>query len=211
MFPLGSVSRRISGFPFITVLIILITSGVFYLELVRGDAFILRWSATPAEIMAGRRLETLVTSAFLHGGWLHIIGNMVFLWAFAPPMEEAMTSIRFLIFYLLGAVAAMGAQMWGDPDGTIPALGASGAVAAVMGAYLVTYPNDRIRTLILIPPIIRVVYIPAIVLIGLWIVLQFASYSTELAEARADTGGVAYLAHIGGAIFGAVTGRLFLR
>jgi membrane associated rhomboid family serine protease len=211
MFPLGSVSRSITGFPFVTALIILINAGVFYLELERGDAFVLRWSAVPAEISTGRDLETLITSAFLHGGWLHIIGNMVFLWAFGPQMEEAMNSLRFLVFYLLGAVAAMGAQVWGDPTGTIPALGASGAVAAVMGAFLVTYPRDTIRTLILIPPIIRVVYIPAVILIGLWIALQFASYSTELEQGRADAGGVAYLAHIGGAIFGAVTGRLFLR
>jgi membrane associated rhomboid family serine protease len=105
----------------------------------------------------------------------------------------------------------MGAQVWGDSTGTIPALGASGAVAAVMGAFLVTFPRDTIRTLILIPPIIRVVYIPAVILIGLWIALQFASYTTELQQGRADTGGVAYLAHIGGAIFGFVTGRLFLR
>ena len=210
MFPLGSVSRSITGFPFVTVLIIAATAGVFYLELERGDPFVLRWSVIPAKIMAGRTLETLITSAFLHGGWLHIIGNMVFFWAFAPPMEEAMGSVRFVIFYLLGAAVAMAAHVAGDPTSTLPALGASGAVAAVMGAFLVTYPRDSIRTLILMPPVVRMVYIPAIVLIGLWIVLQVVSVSMQTTEAAAG-GGIAYLAHIGGAIFGAVTGRLFLR
>jgi len=207
MFPLGSVSRRISVVPFITVLIILICAGVFYLELTQGDRFITRWAAVPSKVMDGRTVETLVTAAFLHGGWVHIIGNMIFLWAFAPAMEEAMGSLKFLIFYLLGAVAAGAAHIYGDPNSTIPMLGASGAVAAVMGAYLVTYPGDRIRTLILAPAP-RVFDLPAIVLIGLWIVLQVVSVTTETREA--NTGGVAYLAHIGGAVFGAVTGRLFI-
>jgi len=208
MFPLGSVSRNITGWPFVTVLIILLNAGAFYLELAQGDAFIMRWSSVPAEITHGRHLETIVTSMFLHGGWMHIIGNMVFLWAFAPPMEDTMGSVRFLVFYLLGGMVAMAAQMAADPASTIPSLGASGAVAAVMGAFLVTYPRDQIRTLIL-APVFRIVSIPAIVLIGLWILTQVISVSTETTEA--NTGGIAYFAHIGGAIFGAVTGRLFRR
>jgi rhomboid family protein len=207
MFPLGSVSRGI-GVPVVTVLIILINAGVFYLEATQGDAFVQRWSAVAAQVTHGRHLETVVTSMFLHGGWLHIVGNMLFLWAFAPPMESAMGALRFVVFYLLGGVVAMAAQMWGDPDSTIPALGASGAVAAVMGAFLVTYPTDRIRTLILTPSA-RIVLVPAVVLIGLWILTQVISVTTETAEANA--GGVAYFAHIGGAIFGALTGRLFVR
>ena len=207
MFPLGSVSRSITSIPFITVLIILINAGVFYLELQQGEAFIDRWSAVPAALTGGREYETVITSAFMHGGWLHIIGNMIFLWAFAPPMEEAMGSVKFLIFYLLGAVAAAAAQVYGDPNSTLPLVGASGAVAAVMGAFLVTYPRDSIRTLI-VTPAVRVVFIPAIVLIGLWIVLQVVSVNTEPQQANA--GGVAYLAHIGGAAFGIVTGRLFI-
>lgn len=206
MFPLGSVSRSITAIPFITLLVILANAGVFYLELQQGEPFIDRWSAVPAAIMAGREVETVITSAFLHGGWLHIIGNMVFLWAFAPPMEEAMGSVKFLIFYLLGAITAAAAHIYGDPSSTIPIVGASGAVAAVMGAFLVTYPRDSIRTLVLTPAV-RVIYIPAIVLIGLWIALQVVSITTEPTQANA--GGVAYLAHIGGAVFGIVLGRLF--
>jgi membrane associated rhomboid family serine protease len=207
MFPLGSVSRSITGIPFITVLIILANAAVFYLELTQGDRFIDRWSAVPSAVMAGREYETILTSAFMHAGWVHILGNMVFLWAFAPPMEEAMGPIKFLIFYLLGAIAAAAAHIYGDPNSTVPIVGASGAVAAVMGAFLVTYPRDSIRTLI-VTPAPRVVYIPAIVLIGLWIVTQVVAVTTEVREA--NTGGVAYLAHIGGAVFGAVTGRLFM-
>lgn len=208
MFPLGSVSRQITAIPFITVLVILACAGVFYLELQQGEPFINRWSAVPKEIMAGREYETLITSAFLHGGWMHIIGNMVFLWAFGPPMEEAMGTLRFMMFYIVGAVVAMAAHVWGDPSSTIPALGASGAVAAVMGAFLVTYPRDQIRTLVLTPAV-RVILIPAIVLIGLWIVTQVISVTTETAQGSA--GGVAYYAHIGGAIFGALTGRLLVQ
>ena len=208
MFPLGSVSRSITSVPFVTVLVILINAGVFYLEMIQGDAFVMRWSAVANDITHGRHLETIVTSMFLHGGWMHIIGNMVFLWAFAPPMEGAMGSFRFVIFYLLGGAVAMAAQMYGDPNSTVPSLGASGAVAAVMGAFLVTYPRDQIRTLILAPTA-RIVSIPAIVLIGLWIVTQVISVTTETTQANA--GGIAYLAHIGGAVFGVVTGRLFLR
>jgi membrane associated rhomboid family serine protease len=209
MFPLGSVSRSITGIPFVTVLIILITAGVFYLELTEGDRFVLRWAVVPAQVMAGRAPETVVTSMFLHGDWLHIIVNMIFLWAFGPLMEEAMSSLRYLIFYLVGGAFAMGAHVWGDPTSTIPALGASGAVAAVMGAYLVTYPADRIRTLLILGPFIRIAYIPAVVLIGLWIVIQVAAVQMEQGQAAA--GGVAYYAHIGGAIFGIVTGRLLVR
>jgi membrane associated rhomboid family serine protease len=208
MFPLGSASRSIAAVPFITVLIILLNAGVFYLELTQGEPFVLRWSAVANEITHGRHLETIVSSMFLHAGWMHIIGNMLFLWAFAPLMEDAMGSPRFVIFYLLGGVAAMAAQMFADPNSTIPSLGASGAVAAVMGAFLVTYPRDQIRTLIL-TPMARVVSVPAVVLIGLWILTQVISVSTEATEANA--GGVAYFAHIGGAVFGAVTGRLFIR
>jgi membrane associated rhomboid family serine protease len=208
MFPLGSVSRRITSFPFVTILVILLNAGVFYLELTQGDAFVGRWSAVPADIVHGRHIETIVTSMFLHGGWMHIIGNMVFFWAFAPAIEEGMGLARFLVFYLMGGVVAMAAQMFADPASTVPALGASGAVAAVMGAFLVTYPRDQIRTLVL-APVFRVVAIPAVVLIGLWIITQVIAVTTEIP--KEEGGGVAYFAHIGGAVFGVVTGRLFRR
>jgi membrane associated rhomboid family serine protease len=209
MFPLGDVSRDLRSFPFVTVLLILASCGVFYQELQLGEPFIVRWSVIPADVIAGRRLETLLTSAFLHGGWMHIIGNMIFFWAFAPPMEQAMGAVRFTVFYVVGALAAMAAHVYGAPDSMLPALGASGAIAAVMGAFMVTYPTDRIRTLILLPPFVRIVYIPAVILIGLWIGTQVLAVSAE--GNQAATSGVAYYAHLGGAVFGLVAGRLFLR
>ena len=143
---------------------------------------------------------------FLHGSWLHIIGNMVFLWAFGPEIEDAMNPLRYLGFYLLGGIVAMLAQVAASPHSTIPNLGASGAIAAVMGAFLVTYPRDRIRTLLFFFIFVRIRFIPAALLIGFWFLSQLFDAG---AVATVQTGGVAYLAHIGGCVFGAVTGRLF--
>jgi membrane associated rhomboid family serine protease len=213
MFPLGSVSRSLGIVPIVTIAIILICAGVFYLELTQGEPFIRRWAVTPAVVAKqGLRYETILTAMFMHGGWMHLIGNMVFLWAFGPQIEAAMGTIRFLIFYLLGGIAAFAAQIYADPASTIPNLGASGAIAAVMGGFLVMYPTDRIRTLIIAGVMTRIVYLPALVLIGLWFLLQVASVTLEQQpKGEAASGGVAYLAHIGGAIFGAITAKLFER
>jgi membrane associated rhomboid family serine protease len=177
------------------------------MELVGGDNFILRWSLVPADILTGKHLETILTSMFMHEGWEHIIGNMVFLWAFGPEIEDVMGAGRYLVFYLLGGLAATFAQVIVDPTSTIPNLGASGAIAAVMGAFLVTYPRDQIRTVVLIGWSVRVTFVPAVVLVGMWIVTQF--FSELGALMTIDTGGVAYMAHIGGFLFGALTVRLF--
>ena len=143
---------------------------------------------------------------FMHGSWSHIIGNMVFLWAFGPEIEDAMGRGRYLVFYLLGGLAAMLAQVAADPHSTVPNLGASGAIAAVMGAFLVTYPRDRIKSLLLIFIFVKVTFIPAALLIGFWFLTQLVHAG---AVAHVQTGGVAYLAHVGGFIFGAVTARWF--
>src|SRR5205085_9768235 len=128
----------------ITVAIIAINVFVFVLEVAGGEAFILQWSVIPAQIMAGQHWVTLLTSMFMHGGWMHIIGNMIFLWAFGPEIEDAMGPVRYLAFYLLGGFVAFLAQIAAASSSTIPNLGASGAIAAVMGAFLITYPRDRI-------------------------------------------------------------------
>ena len=132
----------------------------------------MQWSAVPAQIMSGHQWITILTAMFMHGSWSHIIGNMVFLWAFGPEIEDAMGRGRYLVFYLLGGLIAMLAQVAASPHSTVPNLGASGAIAAVMGAFIVTYPRDRIRTLVWILIIIRVTYIPAVVLIGVWFLIQ---------------------------------------
>jgi len=206
LIPLGDVSRRPARIPVVTGFIILVNVVVFILELTRGDAFVMQWSAIPAQIVSGHHWITILTAMFMHGSWSHIIGNMVFLWAFAPEIEDAMGPARYLIFYLLGGFVATLAQVLADPHSTIPNLGASGAIAAVMGAFMVTYPRDRIRAVLFIFVFVRITFIPAALLIGFWFVTQLFSAGTV---AHTQGGGVAYLAHVGGFIFGAVTARLF--
>jgi membrane associated rhomboid family serine protease len=202
--PLSDASRRPRHFALATALIIVVNVVVFIEELLRGDAFVAAWSVVPADIVAGHHWVTILTAMFMHGGWLHIIGNMVFFGAFGPEIEDAMGSVRYLIFYLVGGVVAMLAQIAASPHSTIPNLGASGAIAAVMGAFLVTYPRDRMKSLLVIFIFIRITFIPAAVLIGVWFLIQLWNAGSV---ANVQTGGVAYLAHVGGFIFGAVTAR----
>jgi len=206
LIPLSDASRRPVRTPVCTALIIVVNSLVFLLELSRGEAFVLQWSAVPAQITSGRHLITILTAMFMHGSWSHIIGNMVFLWAFGPEIEDAMGRGRYLIFYLLGGLIAMLAQVAAAPHSTVPNLGASGAIAAVMGAFLVTYPRDRIKSLLFIFIFVKVTFIPAALLIGFWFLTQLV-HAGQVAQVQ--TGGVAYLAHVGGFIFGAVTARWF--
>jgi len=206
MIPLEDESRRPLHFPIVTACIIVANAVVFLLELMGGDDFVSAWAAVPADIVAGHRWVTILTSTFMHASWAHILGNMVFLWAFGPQIEDAMNPARFFIFYLVGGLAAMLAQIAGDPSSQLPTLGASGAIAAVMGAFLVTYPRDQIRTILVFGWFWRVTLVPAALLIGVWLLIQFLSFG---AVTDVETGGVAYLAHIGGAIFGVVTARLW--
>jgi membrane associated rhomboid family serine protease len=206
LIPLGDASRRPAGIPVITGLIILVNVFVFVLELMRGEAFVTQWSVIPAQIVTGHHWITILTAMFMHGSWSHIIGNMIFLWAFSPEIEDAMGPLRYVVFYVVGGMVAMLVQVLADPHSTIPNLGASGAIAAVMGAFLVTYPSDRIRALLFIFVFAKVTFIPAALLIGFWFLTQLYHAG---AVAHVQTGGVAYLAHVGGFIFGAVTARLF--
>ncbi|MGA2727810.1 MAG: rhomboid family intramembrane serine protease [Terracidiphilus sp.] len=205
--PLGDASRRPRQFAVVTVAIILVNVWVFFKELIYGDRFVYVWSAIPARITHGHHWITLLTSMFMHGSWMHIIGNMIYLWAFGREIEDAMGSARFLFFYLAGGIVAMMAQILGDPLSRIPSLGASGAIAAVMGAFIITFPRDRIRTILFFFIFIRVTFIPAAFLIGFWFLIQVFDVG---AVASIRTGGVAYLAHIGGFLFGVVTARVFV-
>ncbi len=204
--PMSDASRRPTRFPVVTLAIIVLNALVFILELALGDAFVTRWAVIPADIVSGHHLATILTAMFLHGSWMHIISNMVFLWAFGPEVEDLMAPGRYLTFYLLGGVAAMLAQVAAAPASTVPALGASGAIAAVMGAFLVTYPRDKIRSLLVILVFVSVRYIPAALLIGVWFLIQFVNLGAVTEQAA---GGVAYAAHVGGFIFGVVTVLLF--
>jgi membrane associated rhomboid family serine protease len=206
--PLSDASRRPVRMPVVTGAIIVVNAVVFLLELTRGDAFVMQWSAIPAQIVSGHGWITILTAMFMHGSWSHIIGNMIFLWAFGPEIEDAMGRGRYLIFYLMGGLVAMLAQIAADPHSTVPNLGASGAIAAVMGAFIVTYPRDQIKSVLFIFIFFRITLIPAALLIGFWFLTQLVHAG---AVAQVQTGGVAYLAHVGGFIFGAATARLFER
>ena len=205
LIPLTDASRRPAHFPIVTTGIILTNVFVFALELRGGDAFVLKWAAVAATVTSGHGWITILTAMFLHGSWSHILGNMVFLWAFGPEIEDAMNPLRYLAFYLLGGLVAMLAQIAVSPTSTVPNLGASGAIAAVMGAFLVTYPRDQIRAILIIFIFVRITVIPAALLIGVWFLIQLFNVGSV---ATVQTGGVAYMAHVGGFIFGAATARL---
>jgi len=207
MIPLSDASRKPIRFPVVTLIIILLNALVFLLELSGGDAFVKQWSVIPGDVVAGKNWVTIVTAMFMHGGWMHIIGNLVFLKAFGPEIEDAMGRMGYPAFYVLSGVAASLAQILAMPESNVPNLGASGAIAGVMGAFLITYPHDRIRTLFFFGIFTRITLIPAALLIGIWFLIQL--FSEIGAVANVQTGGVAYMAHLGGFIFGAVFARLF--
>jgi len=209
MIPFGDASRRPRRAPVVTTAVIVANALVFVLELSGGESLVKQWSVIPADIVAGQHWITILTAMFMHGGWMHILGNMVFLWAFGPEVEDAMGRITYLAFYLLSGLAASLAQIAVMPHSTVPNLGASGAIAGVMGAFLITYPRDRIKTLILFGFFVRVTVIPAALLIGLWFLIQLLSEVGSVASVQA--GGVAYMAHVGGFIFGAASARIFER
>jgi membrane associated rhomboid family serine protease len=153
---------------------------------------------------------TVFTSMFMHGGWLHIIFNMLFLWIFGNNVEEAMGRVKYLLFYLLAGIAALYAQVALSPDSTVPTLGASGAIAGVLGAYALLHPRARVLTLIFIIFFVTLVEIPAWVMLGIWFLLQFAPAIGQVATPDvAGGGGVAYFAHVGGFIFGLAAIKLF--
>ena len=209
MIPLRDASRTPVRFPLVTVTLIVVNVLAFVWEVGSDDAAIVRWAVVPAALMRGEGWLTPLTSMFLHGGAMHIISNMVFLTAFGPMVEDAMGRGRFLAFYLLGGLAATATQVAVNPASTIPQLGASGAIAAVMGAFLVTYPGDQIKVLWFFGIFTHVSYVPAILLIGVWLASQMLNQMGAVVEAYA--GGVAYAAHVGGAFFGILTARLFER
>jgi membrane associated rhomboid family serine protease len=207
MIPLSDATRRPVNFPIVTTSIVLLNVVVFLLELGGGEEFVNQWSVIPADIVAGRHWITILTAMFMHGGWMHIIGNMIFLWAFGPEIEDAMGPLRYLAFYLLGGLVATAAQIALSASSTVPNLGASGAIAGVMGAFIVTFPRDRIKTLLFFGFFVTVTVIPAALLIGFWILTQLFSQVGSVANVQ--SGGVAYMAHIGGFFFGAIAAKLF--
>ncbi len=170
----------------------------------------------PAVLFGNARLEgqwipagaTIITAMFLHGGWLHLLGNMLYLWIFGDNIEDRLGRRRFVAFYLLcGAVAALG-QAAADPRSEVPMIGASGAISGVLGAYLVLYPRAKVLVLLPLLFFITTARVPALVVLGIWFAAQLLS---SLAAARGTGGGVAFAAHVGGFVAGVVLIRLFLR
>jgi membrane associated rhomboid family serine protease len=210
MIPLRDVIPSRST-PFVTIAIIVANAAVFAYQLSLGDAgqaFIFRYGLVPVEFS----FVTVGTSMFLHGGLLHFGGNMLYLWIFGDNVEDRMGPGRFLAFYVLCGAAAALAQTWMSPSSPIPMVGASGAIAGVMGAYFVMYPRSRIVTLIPIFIFIQLVEVPAVVFLGLWFLLQFVSgLGTALGPEAGITGGIAFWAHVAGFVAGLVAVHAFRR
>jgi membrane associated rhomboid family serine protease len=194
-------------FPFVTILIIALNALAFFLELSLSDATLQPFLRTFAVIPGALIWPTIFTSMFIHGGWMHFLGNMLYLWIFGDNVEDRLGHFRFLIFYLLCGVVAALAHIYMNPTSMLPTLGASGAIAGVMGAYFVLYPHSRVLTLIpLFLFYARVVEVPAIVFLGIWFVIQFLSGA---ASAGSSAGGVAVWAHVAGFLAGMVWMLIF--
>ena len=206
MFPIGDDNSARRIVPLVTYALIALNVLFFFVELAGGDAFINQWAFVPSRFLAnpGADFLTLFTSMFMHAGWVHLGGNMLYLWIFGDNVEDRFGHIKFTIFYVLTGLAATFAQMAFNMGSTIPNLGASGAIAGVLGAYILLFPQGRVRVL----QGQQVIQVSALIVIGLWIVLQFFSGIGSIA-ATVDTGGVAYMAHIGGFIAGFVLTFLF--
>ncbi|MEA2365954.1 MAG: hypothetical protein QOE69_1977 [Thermoleophilaceae bacterium] len=212
-------TRRV---PIVTILLIAINVIVYFVVEQglwglgdTGNERVLDYGAIPAEIthpgtdVAGDApfWVTIFTSMFLHGSLIHLGGNMLFFWIFGNNIEDSMGRLTFLLFYVLGGLAALGLQVAVNPDSVVPTVGASGAIAAVLGAYARLYPRARVVTLIFIVIFVTVVTLPALLVLGVWILLQFLPAFSE--PVSANGGGVAYFAHIGGFLFGLAMIRLF--
>jgi len=205
MFPIGDDDSARRSVPVVTYLLIALNVLFFLVELNAGDPFIEQWSVVPGRLLAnpGADLPTIFTSMFMHAGWLHLLGNMLYLWIFGDNVEDSFGHVKFLVFYLLCGIAATFAQVAFTASSSVPNLGASGAIAGVLAAYIVLFPRGQVRVLMgrgIIP-------MPALVVIGFWIVLQFISGIGSITAAA--QGGVAYMAHIGGFLAGLVLTFLF--
>jgi membrane associated rhomboid family serine protease len=199
MLPIGDDDSSRKTIPWVTYGLVVLNVLFFILELSSGDAFIDKWAFVPSRFLANPMgdLLTLFSSLFMHAGWVHLGGNMLYLWIFGDNVEDRFGHIPFIIFYLLCGLAATFAQLAFNAGSDLPNLGASGAIAGVLGAYILLFPQGKIRVL----QGQRVVHVSALIVIGLWIVLQFFSGIGSIAD-TADTGGVAYMAHIGGFLAG---------
>jgi membrane associated rhomboid family serine protease len=201
MIPIGddNSARRLT--PVVTYVLLALNALVFFLELSAGDAFIQRWAFVPSRFLDNPLADfpTLFTSMFMHAGWVHLLGNMLYLWIFGDNVEDRLGHATFTVFYLLCGLGATFAQLAVSVGSNIPNLGASGAIAGVLGAYLLMFPRGRVNVLMGR----AVVAMPALVVLGLWILLQiFSGVGTFTTSEQTSGGGIAYMAHIGGFVTG---------
>jgi membrane associated rhomboid family serine protease len=203
-------TRRV---PIVNYLLIAANVFVFILESLAGsnqDALVYQFALIPANFTANINLANftdIFTSMFMHAGLLHLGGNMLYLWIFGDNVEDSMGSLKYLMFYLVGGVVASLTHIFFNPGSQVPTVGASGAIAAVLGAYLVLYPQSRVMTIIPLGFFIRLASIPAIIVLGFWFILQLFNGVFSLG-AESDVGGVAFWAHIGGFVSGLVLAKL---
>jgi membrane associated rhomboid family serine protease len=207
VFPIGDDNTARRSVPYVTYGLIAINIVVFFLELQNGQAFIQEWAFVPARFSAdpAANLPTVFSAMFMHGGWLHLGGNMLYLWIFGDNVEDRFGHVKYLLFYLLAGIAATFAQYAMLPESNVPNVGASGAIAGVLGAYILMFPHARINVLLGR----SVVAMPALVVLGFWIVLQLVSGVGSIARTDADVGGVAYMAHVGGFVAGFLMAFVF--
>jgi len=207
MLPIGDDDSARRTAPLVTYALIALNVLFFFVELSGGDPFIEKWAFVPSRFLANPSGDflTLFSSMFMHAGWVHLGGNMLYLWIFGDNVEDRFGHIKFTIFYLLCGLAATFAQLAFSTGSNVPNLGASGAIAGVLGAYILMFPQQQVKVLIgrIVTPV------SALIVIGLWIVLQFFSGIGSISSNTAETGGVAYMAHIGGFIAGFVLTFLF--
>jgi membrane associated rhomboid family serine protease len=199
MFPVSDDNSQRRTFPYVTTTLVVLNVLVFLLELSQGEKFITDWAFIPARFSdePGADAVTIFTAMFMHGGWMHLIGNMLFLWIFGDNVEDRIGHVKFLIFYFLAGLAATFAQYYVSSNSVIPNVGASGAIAGVLGAYLLMFPQSRVNVLLGR----QIVAMPAFAVLGLWILFQIIS-GFAMSDQRADVGGIAYMAHIGGFVAG---------
>jgi membrane associated rhomboid family serine protease len=219
MIPIGDDNVRGGPPAIVNHVLIGLNVAAFFLELSQPSeralqSFITAWGVVPREYSTGQDLapriplpfwSTLVTSMFLHGGWAHLLGNLVFLWVFGDNLEKVMGHVRYVLFYLVTGLGAGLAHILSNSGSTIPSVGASGAISGVLGGYLLLFPRNRVKILT------RggIMHIPAFVMLGIWILMQLVSQVGSMAQTEQTGGGVAYMAHIGGFVAGLALVKLF--
>jgi len=204
-FPIGDDQVKGGHFPIFSYAFIVLNILVFIQQVRHPDMLVSLYGSIPVETLNGENLVTLLTSMFLHGSIMHLVGNMLFLWVFADNIEATIGSGRFLFFYLLGGLAAHAVHIYFNPTSVVPTIGASGAISAVMGAYLVMFPTSRVKIWFFF----FIFRIPAILFLGFWIFMQWNNGTAALESVNANAGGTAWWAHIGGFAFGVLAGFYF--